>query len=309
MRTSFLTLNSALVFAAATEGTESAAPTPAPNRVLEALFDEAKVKAIKEVMKDREVFESLEAAGKKLEAAAGKTENFYGLPIGIKGTGEDGSVDESIYEGQRVALAYVGAKKEKATGIKAIVMYPVASIEQFLDSTEGRDFLDKIAVKEMSLVAFRNFREASTLYEFVNGVNAAPANAAEYATESKRGLDTDAFDALWLGFKATVKDKMPAIHDLLPPKKMFLDALRSKAYAESEDNTKALEAKGLFVKFGQVLVSTGKTNKDEKGNPAPLDTSAIESWLEMRNELTLERDGGKPKDFSVLDTIGDAFNF
>lgn len=309
IRSSLIALAAGIVLAADSEGANAGESTAVPNAVLEPLFDETKVKAIKAEMKDREVYPDLATALAKLESAAGKTETFYGLPIGIKGAQDDGTVDESIYEGQRAALGFVGAKKKDATGIKGIVIFPVPTVEQFASVENGPAFIDKVVVKEVALVAFRAFRESQTLHEFLSGVNAAPANAAEYATEAKRGLDRDTFDALWLGFKSTLKEQMPALHDLLPPKAMFLDALRSKNYAESQDDTKALEAKGWFVRFGKAMIKAAEANKGENGEALPLDASAIENWLLTRDELVLERDGGKPKDFSVLDSLGDKLAF
>jgi len=287
--------------------TQDTAPAKAENAVLAPLYDEAKVKKIRGAMSERELFPTLAAALAKLEAVGTKIESadYFGIPVGIKGLDQEtGEIDESIYTGQRAALAFVGSKTKEASGIKGIVIFPVPTVEQFMESDNGKAFMDKIAAKECALVAFRSFRESSTLYEFMSGVNAAPANAAEYATESKRGIDTDTFDLLWPGFRKSLGEKMEAIAALLPPKKQFLDALRSKAYAESNDDTKALEAKGLFVKLGQSIIKAGKA-----AQPEALDTSAIEEWIAQRETLILTRDGGKPKDFSILDKMGDALDF
>lgn len=290
-----------------------AGDTGTANAPLAPLFDETKVAAIKKAMDDREVFPTLADALAKLEKAADATEAFYGLPIQVAGTGDDGEVNESLYEGQRAALAFISAKgdaeKKIPTGIKGVVIFPVPTIEQFSAFPEGLDFLNKVTEKEIALVAFRRFREASTLYEFMSGVNSVPMSAADYATESRRGLNTDTFDTVWPHFRTALKAKMPALHDLLPNKKTFLDALRSKAYAESNDETSPLESAGWFVKLGNLLIRAAETNKNAKGESEPLDATVIRNWLDTRDTLTLEREGAKPKDFTILASIGDALDF
>lgn len=299
--------------ARATESTH-VGDTATANVVLTPLMDEAKVEAIKKAMQDREVFPTLADAIAKLEKAAAATDNFYGLPIQVAGTKEDGEVDETLYAGQNAALAYVGAKadteKNKKPGIKGVVIFPVPTIDAFAESDEGKAFLNKVVQKEVALVAFRRFREAGTLYEFMSGVNAVPMNAADYATESRRGVDTDTFDIVWPHFKTALKAKMPALHDLLPAKKMFLDALRSADYAKSTPETQPLEEGGWFVKFANLLIKSAESNVNAKTNaPEPLDASAIKNWLETRDTLVLEREGPKAKDFSVLASIGSALDF
>lgn len=302
--------------AGAADGTAAPVAVSA-NKPLTILTDESKVKALKEVMADRELFDNLDAAMAKLGEIAEKTTPkladgtvdpegvpFYGLPYVIKGTKDDGSIDESIYAGQRASLSYVGAKLAKATGIKGIVILPIPQLDAFVASDTGKAFLDKVAIKEMHHVAFRQFRDASTLYEFESGVGGVPSNAEDYATESRRGVDTDTFDTMWNGFRTMLKSKMPALHDLLPNKKDFLDSLRSKSFALSNpETTKPLEDGGWFVKLGQMLVKTAENWKDDKGVATPLETDTLKSWIAGRDELTLEREQAKPKDFSVLSSM------
>lgn len=289
------------VFAKADEsGTAETAENPATVAIVPVTDDE-KVKKIKAAMNDREVFDSLAAALAKMEKADAATEHFFGLPVQIKGLKADGTIDESIYEGQRAALAYVGHKEKDKSGMKAVVLFPVPTLEQFLAFDAGKAFVDKVIVKEVGLVAFRQVRDSATLYDFTSGMERIPANAEEYAAESRRGgIDTDTFDALWNGFKNALKAKKPEHYAALPNKKQFLDALRSADYARTTDETKAFESGGWFVVYGKLLINAAAGNKTEKGEADPLDASAIQAWLDGRDTLVLEREGAKPKDYSKL---------
>lgn len=292
-----------------TTTTEATADAP-ESTALVFLFDEDKVKKIKAAMDDYEVFDSVELASAKLEKAMAATENFFGLPIQVKGLKEDGTIDSDLYAGQRACLAYItakgSAKDDKTSGIKGVLLFPVPTVEQFMATDAGKAFIDKVAVKEVRLVAFRQVRDSTSLYDFTSGMERIPSNAEEYATESRRGgIDTDTFDALWAGFKAALKDRKPEHYAALPQKKQFLDALRSADYAKNTDETRAFEEGGWFAKYAELLIGAAANNKDDKGQPDPLDSSSIKDWLANRDTLILEREGGKPKDYSKLGSAAD----
>jgi len=303
---------SLIAFAAAKESGSTPAPeSEATSTALTPVFDEDKVKKIKAAMDDYEVFDSFDAAVAKLEKAAAATENFYGLPVQVKGIGENGP-DEStkaMYAGQRACLAYItakgSAKDDKNSGIKGVLIFPVPRLEDFITDA-GKAFLDKVMVKEVRLVAFRQVRDSASLYDFTSGMDRIPSNAEEYSTSASRGgIDTDTFDALWIGFKAALKDRKPEHYAALPNKKQFMDALRSADYARNTDETRAFEEGGWFKKYAELLINAAANNRDEKGNADPLDPSALKDWLANRDTLILEREGAKPKDYSKLGSAAD----
>lgn len=295
-------------------GEESTGPAtePVANPVMSILTDETKVEAIGKVLRSRQTFPTLAEAIAKLEAAAKDTDSFYGLPLGIKGQNpETGEVDESLYAGSIVVLSTVGAridagKGKKVSGLKAIVIYPMPTVESFLADDAGKAWIAKLAEKEADLVSKRAYRDAATLTEFVNGIDKAPGSVAEYIAESKRSgsaLDTETFDALWSGFRSGLKDDQPALNKLLPAKGEFLKCLRSKSYAESNDNTAPLEAKGIFAKLGLILIAGAQGNMTKDGTPAPLPTEAIEDWLANRETVEIRKVERADLDFSALDSI------
>lgn len=346
MRRSIISTSyAALAFAAADKGTgpDSTAPiagdsaadpatpaTPAPaNAAIEAIKVEANVEALKEALGgQRVVFSTFTAAYEKLTAISEgeKTKDLFGLPVAIVGLSEDGeTVDESVYDGANAILAYVGARgvlksdakndKDVFNSIKAVVIYPVPTLETFLGVDSAtvaampetqRNWLDKVITKETSHVAFRNFRDATTINELMNGAKAAPKSVDDYVTASNRegdGLNTDTFDALWQAFRTMLRTQQPAVFKLLPGKPEVVKALRSKAYAESTDETKPLEEHGIFEKIGQMLIAGAKANKDKDGNAAPLESETLESWLAGRDTLVLTKQTAQEKDFSVLGSL------
>jgi hypothetical protein len=313
IRSILLASVAAVVFAKADAATGSESPTTdAPeSTALVFLFDEDKVKKIKTAMNDYEVFDSVDLAAAKLEKAMAATENFFGLPVQVKGLKEDGTIDSDLYAGQRACLAYItakgSAKDDKSSGIKGVLLFPVPTVEQFMATDAGKQFIDKVTVKEVRLVAFRQVRDSTSLYDFTSGMERIPSNADEYATESRRGgIDTDTFDALWAGFKTALKDRKPEHYAALPQKKQFLDALRSADYARNTDETRAFEEGGWFAKYAELLIGAAANNKNpDTGAPEPLDSSALKDWLANRDTLILEREGAKPKDYSKLGSAAD----
>lgn len=316
----------AAVGGAASAPAESKASEPAPTApaVVKPIESLDQLDALKKALKDRQTFPDFTTAFAALTKAAESTENFFGLPIAIVGyDAENDTVDESIYEGANAVLAYVGARKIKfgsgkdaveRNSIKSVVLFPIPTIESFLNATNedgstnaaAGDWLAKIIVKEASHVAFRNFRDANTVAELMNGAAAAPRSVDDYVTASNRegsGLDTETFDALWNSFRNMLKKDQPVLSDLLPGKAEVLKAIRSSAYASSKPELEPLEAKGIFARIGQALVNGAKQNKDKDGTDAPLDSSAIEAWLAERDTLVLSVETPKAKDFGALDSL------
>lgn len=320
-------LLSSVAFAAATEGGAAAATAKAPedatpptdstpgnvNRVIEAITNGDQLDKLQKAMDSRTVYPSIQAAYDAMTKAGEATESFFGLPIAVVGYDEEtDTVDESIYNGSNAVLAYVGARNIKIDGkdrnsVKAVVIYPVPTVESFLAGGDAASaWLEKIIQKEAGHVAFRNFRDANTLAELMNGAKAAPRSVDDYVTASNRegsGLDTETFDALWNSFRNMLKKEQPALNALLPSKADTIKAIRSKAFAESSDDTKPLEDAGIFVKIAQALINGAEQNKDKDGKPAPLDSTSIQDWLDGRDSLVLGQEKAKPKDFSILDSL------
>lgn len=294
-----------------TDPVESA--TERTNQALAILSDEDKVGSIKKVLKAREVFPTLDLAIAKLQKAAEATENFYGLPYSITGLNPaTGEVDNSRYEGNKVVLAYVGGRvttkakgeDKNLVGIKGIVIYPMPTLESIINSEDGAKWIEKTAEKEIALVAFRNFREAATLFAFEQGVDKVASTVSALVADAERGgngLDTDTFDALWKDTRDALKDNAPALAALLPGKAEVLKCIRSESYAK--ENEPDLEGRGIFVWLANVIIKAAESNEDKQGNADPLDPAAIKEWLEGRSTLEIKKADAKARDFSALDSM------
>lgn len=277
---------------------------------LTTLLDE---KAIAEVKKavggDRTVFANLESASAKLPTVIEVAEK-HNLLFVAAGLDDEGNIDESIYSGNQVVLATVGTRTKPAAGekakigIKAVVMFPMPTVESFLDFAEGKDFIAKIVEKEIALVAFRQIRDAETDLAFQQGVSNFPLDAKTYATESGRGsIDMEAYNLLWPGFREMLKSDNPALHGSLPSKEEMYKAIRSKAFAEACPNTAPWEENGLVVRVAEILITAGGNMLNPETNePDPVDVSSIESWLASRDEVKLTWSAPKEKNFDILAT-------
>lgn len=322
MHTLTQTHYSAIAFAAADKAAGAPAPEGEANIPLAVYTDEAIVESVSKAMRSRQTFPTVAEAVKKLSDAIAATQPknadgtpndeapaLFGLPIRIKGADSEGNIDESIYEGMRAALAYVGAriddpakKGQKITGIKAVVIFPVPTVEAFAESEKGRAWLDKIVEKEAAHVFFRGLRDAATTIDLTNGMTQGPATVDEYVTEYSRsgGLDTDTFDALWTSLRKAMVAKMPPLAKLLPAKGEVLNSIRSKAFALANfpDLETHPQAGSIFERIGLALIDAAKKNTTN-GNANPLPTDAVESWLAGRDELVIAPKS-EVKDYSVL---------
>ena len=280
---------------------------------LETLVDSKKLETLKKAFgtsSNRVILDSVEAATTKLaEIAAATTEDdspFYGLTVGIKGSESGNSledIDSAAYEGAAVAVGYIservpGADGKKVEGIKAIVMFPVPTLDQILadESGKGREFLAKIAEKELNHVFLRNLRGKETDSEFFAGLTEAPMTLEEFLTssESTSVMDLTTFDAVWDAFKDYLKDEQAQLWKAIPKQKaIIVKAFRSAAYAKADPTTQAVEKFGLWAKMLEQLIGSAES--------ADMDASVMKGWAENRDSLELTyREPEKLEDESVL---------
>lgn len=267
-------------------------------------FKEETVSAIKKAiggdkLASRTVFDSLEKAVAAFTAA----------------TAVDPAVpffraDDEAFDGMNAAVSVIGIrdKSQKADGIKAIVLFPIPSLDAFLESEKGREWLDKISDKEASHVSFRGLRNAETLEELANEFAAMPSSVEDIVTQHTRsgGLDTDTFDAVWSPLRALLKKQMAALYSAMPNQKAeVLRAIRSSKAAAQISND--LESRNLFVWLASEMIRIAENNKDENGEPAPMDTTSLRQWiLERDSRDDLARSA---PDLAALDAINTTLGF
>ena len=249
----------------------------------------AKVKA--ELEGARRIFDNGEAAF----TAAAKISEIEGmnLPILVAGVGNVSTLTElPDWAVGRTAVAAVGVRRDKTNGFRAIAIFPVPTVEDYDADSVGHDWLDKIAVKETSHVAFRALRNVPDSSDSLAALEEAskrmPVTVSDYAEVHRAagGIDLNAFNTVWTSLRRALIDEYPQLKAALPGKGEIINSVRSKSYAEREYGD--LESQGLFVFIGESVINMCAGLKDEKTKePAPVDASEVQDWLDGRDTLTI----------------------
>lgn len=217
---------------------------------------------------------------------------FYGLPFVVRQGGEA----DSIVNANCITLATVGVrdKEKNVNGIKAIVAFESPTVADFLTSESDTviSFIQKVIERETADVAFAMLRAPDMTYaDLESAVAGMPASVDDIVTTSREsgGVDTDAFDTLWLPFKnGFLKAKAPNLAAAMPTKTEVQKAIRSAAYAMSNPRTRPIEEKGAFKRVAELMIELAPNFKTDKGEPAPVDSASIQEWLDGRNSLALQ---------------------
>jgi len=239
-------------------------------------------------------YEKLE---KKLELAAAATTTEESGPFyDVAFVPRMGTEKAPLESANTIMLSTVGVrdKKTSTNGIKAIVAYEVPVAANFLaaESEAAQAFVEKVIERECSDVAFSGLRAADmTLADMERAVKAMPTTVDDIVTTSREtsGVDSDAFDTLWVPFKnSVIKVKSPALLNALPSKPEVQKAMRSASYAKANPATRAGEEANLWAKLLKAMIEIAPKFTDDKGNPTPVDPASMQDWLDERNELELQ---------------------
>ena len=237
-----------------------------------------------------------------------------GKPVLDADGNEQQELDLSLFETANPVVAVVGARVKNATtgkmdsGIRAILLFPLPTVQQFLDSENGASFVAKVIEKEAAHVSFRELRNAETQAELDAAFAGMPRDVDSFVASHTRGggVNLDTFNTAWPDVKAELKQKATALYDHLPQKADLIRAIRSKKAAEQIDND--LESRGIFVWLANAVIKFAENWKDKDGNADPLDTTPIQEWLENREVEDLSK-AEKAKDLDALDKFAAGLNF
>lgn len=316
-------LNSNIARAATEEtGSTESAALPLASKV-EILTDESAINAIKKAAtggRMRNVHDKFESAAAAFQKGQEECEKhgvralfnpklfFRTDESGEVITDDDGNPQmlDSMAD-SRFAVAVIGARQKNAKGqtepgIRGLIMFPIPTLAAFI--ANGESWLAKIAEKEAAHVAFRNLRNATTNAELDAAVDSMPNDVDGFIASynSGDGLDTETIDAVWSDVRKYIKSEAPQLYGLMPPKAEIIKAIRSASYARQEHPE--LESRGLFVNvFAALVMKAGEGWKDSDGNADPLDTSAIQEWIDNRETTNIAQRQAAEKDFSALDSL------
>lgn len=276
---------------------ETVNAAPAASGALFVLLDADKVKAIRSNLGDRTAFESDETstafakAEAHLSAAAAKTDSFYGLTV---------SAGNNLESASRIVIATVGVRDKgdasksipARNGYKAIVIMRQPSVAEFLadESEAARSFVSKLVEREATDVAFSGIRAADSIEELETVMGGLPDTVAGIVENSRQGAaGSTSFDTMWSDFRAGfLKPKYPKLNSALPQKPEIIKAIKSKAYALANPETRPIEENGYFEKIVGAMIKMAAGWKNEAGEPDPLDTSDMQAWLNERESVNIE---------------------
>lgn len=288
-------------------------PATNDNGALVALLDVDKVKSIRSNLGDRTYFESTEEATayqqleKHIAVAAEKTQEFFGLPI---------SVADGLESASRIVCATVGVRDKgdssakppipARNGYKAIVIFKQPSYMDFIndESESARNFVQKLIEREATDVAFAGIRGAETVADLATVMAGLPDTVAGIVENSRAstGAGSSSFDIMWAEFRrAFLKPKYPKLDAVLPQKPEVAKAIKSKSYALANPVTKPIEENDYFAKIAALMCKMGEAWKGEDGEPSPLDTSDLQSWIDNRESNVIDF---KVQEVSASDLAG-----
>lgn len=179
----------------------------------------------------------------------------------------------------------------KSNGIIGLAVYPAHTVESLMQAAEGADWLNRIAQKEIGLVAFRRLRltEEDSLEDMNAAAAAMPTAASDFtvARTASGGGAFEVFDSNWVDFRKMLgtNEANADLAKMLTPKASVLKAIRSKAFAEQA--FPALEDRGLIVKVAQFFAATLSNLAASGDVEVQGDVTAIDRWIDGRENLDL----------------------
>lgn len=231
-----------------------------------------KAKTVAENMAARRIFPNIDEAVAYLQASAASIPDFSEQTIAAPGMDESGNFDEQIYGGQSVMVSVL---KKQGQGVKAIVVAPVPTVDQLLESEAGRQWVEKILNKELNHVAVRHLRDAEDVTTVIDQM---PTTLDAYIT-SERGAGggmLESYDELYKLINATLAQKVTAWAKQRFIKSELRKALESAGYArEYFPQLEDYKGESLFVLALQLGINAAK----RKG----LDPTIFERWLANRD--------------------------
>jgi hypothetical protein len=255
-------------------------------------------KTVGDDMAARRIFANPEEAANYLNQCGESFSDFANIPLAAPGIDEEGNFDSAVYVDGMVPM--VATLKNQKTGVKAIVVAPIPTLDFLLSDDAGRQWVEKIIQKELNHVAVRPLRDAEDISTVVDQM---PTTRDAYISSAREGgsgiLET--FNELYKLINSTLAGKVPVWSKARLIKGELKKAMESAGYAA--EYYPALENRGegkdsLFV----VALNLGINAAKKKG----MDPTIFERWLATRDAKKFSaQDQDDADDFDV-DSLTDS---
>ena len=203
----------------------------------------------------------------------------------------EGNFDSAIYtDSQQVMVSVL----KNARKVKAIVVAPIPSTEQLLESEAGRLWIDKILQKELNHVAVRHLRDAENVETVIDQI---PTTLDGYITSGRDGGGgiMEAYDELYKLIGSDAGREAPRLEQGPTHQGRTSQVRLSRAAMRWNTTPRLRTTRGirLFV----VALNLGINAAKRKG----LDPTIFERWLATRDEKAFNPATADEDDFDLND--------
>lgn len=265
------------------------------------------ITASRRVMSLKEIAAAGKAAIKSDAAVAS-------LPVALAGQGSttlkdvtEKSLADAFDGAERLVVSALGQRGivcedgEKRDGIVGFAIYPAYSVDDILGHAAGKEYLERLAAKEMGHIAHRRLRgiEGISDDDFAARAIATPTALDDFLLRATvgggKGSAADALSVSWGTIKKVLlaSPAMAAPVRALPAKAELIKCVRSASYAAATQA--ASEEHGNFVKIAQIVCalveqSQAAAAEDDSVTALEGNVETVRGWLAARDELDLPVD-------------------
>lgn len=280
-RTQFRTLFASAALMATEAATASAKPSESK---------EAKKLTVADDMDARRVFANSTDAAAYLNSCAEKFTDFADTPLAFPGATDEGDFNPEVYTESTAVM--VGTLRKAKEGVKCVYILPIPTTEQLLATDDGKAWVERILLKELSHVGVRPLREAEDISTVVDQMPTTMSAFISTARDSGGMMET--FNELYKDINAVMSSKVPTWGKFRLTKQDLKRSFESAGYAA--EYYPALETRGDKESFFVIALKLGAAFAVKKG----LDATIFNRWIETRDAKKFEAGEEESFDFDAI---------